>query len=446
MNFVQPFLTLPAHQKCNIFWFRRDLRLEDNHGLWECLRAGLPVLPLFIFDTEILGKLENPKDRRVQFIHQEILRLKTELRAAGSDLLVLHGNPHEIWPTLLASCQANAIYTNRDYEPAAIQRDDTTAKTAAGLGVAFHSFKDQVIFETHEVVKDDGTPYTVYTPYSKKWKSVLQESQLEPYNSAGLKAEFITGVQFPVPTLEEMGFQATAFVYPQARLDKNTLAHYASDRDYPWKPGTTRVSLALRFGTLSVRELYRIGFQNSEKWVNELIWREFYMQILFHFPYVVGSCFRPEYNRIVWRNNEAEFEAWCNGNTGYPIVDAGMRELKQTGYMHNRVRMITASFLTKHLLIDWRWGEAWFAQHLLDFELSSNNGGWQWAAGCGVDAAPYFRIFNPYLQTLKFDPNLTYIRRWVAEFDSLKYSKPLVDHDFARKRCLQVYQAALQKP
>ncbi|MEK0420762.1 MAG: hypothetical protein RLZZ161_613 [Bacteroidota bacterium] len=430
----------PIH---NIFWFRRDLRTEDNHALFQALHSGLPVKPIFIFDRQILDKLDNPKDRRVLFIHLALNRIKKQLQSLGSDLWVFYGNAGEIWESLLNSGNIRSVFTNKDYEPYALKRDNEISVLCKTKGVSFLQFKDQVIFECGEVVKDDGTPYTVYTPYSKRWKSQFKPEMLNPFPSESLTEFYLKDKALPLPTLEEMGFDHFDFEFPAITPDKDIIKAYEHQRDIPSVRGTTRVSVHLRFGTISIRKLAKTAMQLSEKYLNELIWREFYMQILWHFPRVVNESFKTKYDRIEWRNNPEEFDRWCKGETGYPIVDAGMRELLSTGFMHNRVRMIVASFLTKHLLIDWRWGEAWFARHLLDFELASNNGGWQWAAGSGVDAAPYFRVFNPHLQTLKFDPDALYIKHWIPEWNSLQYARPVVEHEVARKRCLEVYQKAV---
>ncbi len=432
------------NHKIVFFWFRRDLRLHDNHALSIALQSGFKVIPVFIFDKNILAELHQKTDARVQFIQENISNIQRELRKTGSDIITLFDTPANAWQTLLQQYPAHAIYTNHDYEPYAIKRDLEIAELAKKSGVSFHTFKDQVIMEKFDVVKDDGLPYTVYTPYSKKWKSVFTPGMLNPFDCEKNKNAFFLFKSSDVQNLDDLGFEKSKIHFPSVKLNAEIVKHYENTRDIPGIEGTTRMSLHLRFGTVSVRELFKSGMALSEKWTNELIWREFYMQILFHFPYVVYGAFKPQYDLIQWRNHEAEFKAWCEGKTGYPIVDAGMRELNQTGYMHNRVRMIVSSFLTKHLLIDWRWGEAYFAEKLLDFELSSNNGGWQWAAGSGVDAAPYFRIFNPYLQTKKFDPDLKYIRKWVPEIDSLTYTPPIVDHEFARKRCLDTYAIALK--
>ena len=430
-------------QQLNVFWFRRDLRLDDNHGLYQALKSGLPVKPIFIFDREILDKLDNPNDRRVLFIHKTLTAIKLKLQSLGSDLWVYYGNPDKIWGDLLKCGDIHSVFSNKDYEPYAMARDNYIHNLCSSHGARFLQFKDQVIFECGEVVKDDGLPYTVYTPYSRRWKAQFRPEILNPFASESLQQHFLKENQIPMPSLLEMGFDETPFDFPESVPDEEIIKAYAEQRDIPSVRGTTRMSVHLRFGTISIRKLTQTAMKLSEKFLNELIWREFYMQILWHFPRVINESFKPKYDRIEWRNNEDDFKKWCQGQTGYPIVDAGMRELLATGFMHNRVRMIVASFLTKHLLIDWRWGEAWFARHLLDFELASNNGGWQWAAGSGVDAAPYFRVFNPHLQTLKFDPECKYIKQWVPEWNSLQYARPVIEHEVARKRCLAVYQKAV---
>jgi deoxyribodipyrimidine photo-lyase len=427
----------------NVFWFRRDLRLEDNAGLYYALREGKPVLPLFIFDPEILDDLADKKDRRVDFIHRVLQRLHSRLGEQGSSLMVRIGKPAEVFSQLTKEFEVEKVFTNHDYEPYAIERDAQVEKLLQSENIAFHHYKDQVIFEREEVLKDDGTPYTVFTPYSKRWKSVLNEYYLRSYPTEKFADHFLQTEPFDFPSLEMIGFEKTNLTVSSPLVDDGLIQRYAAARDFPSANGTSRISVHLRFGTVSIRQLMRQARGLSEKFFNELIWREFYSSILQHFPRIVTQSFKREYDRIAWRNNEQEFEAWCEGRTGFPIVDAGMRELSQTGYMHNRVRMITASFLTKDLLIDWRWGETWFAKKLLDFDLASNNGGWQWAASSGVDAAPYFRIFNPAEQAKKFDPEFVYIRRWIPEFDSLSYPAPIVDHALARDRALKVYKAGL---
>lgn len=436
---------MPMPDKVSIFWFRRDLRLFDNAGLYHALRSGFPVVPVFIFDTNILDELENKADKRVDFIHRQLEQMQAELVAAGSTLHVLYNTPEEAFNKLISQYDVQAVYTNNDYEPYAKERDSHIATYLEKQGISFHSYKDQVIFEKDEVLKDNGEPYTVYTPYSKRWKGKLNDFYLKPYPVENYFGNFYQQQSLPLPSLADIGFTKTDVDIPTPELNEAAAGDYHNTRDIPSLRGTTRLSVHLRFGTVSIRQLAANAKALNEKLLNELIWRDFYQSILWHFPQVVNNAFKPEYDKIAWRNNEEEFRLWCKGKTGYPIVDAGMRELNTTGYMHNRVRMIVASFLVKHLLIDWRWGEAYFAEKLLDFDLASNNGGWQWAVGSGCDAAPYFRIFNPYLQTQKFDPELKYICKWVPEFeDFTKYPQPVVEHDFARKRCLEVYSAALK--
>lgn len=434
-----------------LFWFRRDLRLHDNAGLYHALRSGLPVLPLFIFDTNILHDLPDRRDARVEFIHHALADLKTQLEALGSTLLVQHGEPQVAWAQLLqAYPNVAAVYTNRDYEPYAEHRDAEVQALLAARNIPFHAFKDHVVFEKNEVLKDDGTPYTVFTPYSRKWRAKLPARllgdtsfYLASYPCDRYHDHFLKTPPLPLPTLADLGFEPAGIPFPPASVARSLIRNYDKTRDIPGIAGTSRLGLHFRFGTISIREKARHAQALNDTYLNELIWRDFYSQILAHFPHVVGQPFKPQYARVPWRDAPDDFERWCAGQTGYPIVDAGLRELNATGYMHNRVRMITASFLTKHLLLDWRLGEAYFAQKLLDYDLASNNGGWQWAAGCGTDAAPYFRIFNPTEQTKKFDPDYAYIRRWVPEFGTPKYPRPMVEHTFARQRCLEAYKGAL---
>ena len=431
--------------KVSIFWFRRDLRLHDNAGLYHALKSGNPVLPVFIFDRNILDKLEDKKDRRVEFIHGVISEMQTKLLELGSNLLVKYGIPEEVFPALMNEYDVSAIYTNHDYETYAHERDGEVREYAMSEGVEFHTYKDHVIFEKNEVLSGAGTPYTVFTPYSRKWKEKLNEFYLKSYPVEEYVDNFLKANETPIPSLEEMGFQKVDGFFPSKEVSENIIKNYAETRNFPAIEGTSRLSIHLRFGTVSIRALARKAKELSETWLSELIWRDFYSSILYHFPHVgQGHAFRREYEKIEFRNNEDEFQKWCEGKTGYPIVDAGMREMNATGFMHNRVRMITASFMIKHLLIDWRLGEAYFAKKLNDYDFASNNGGWQWAAGSGCDAAPYFRVFNPKLQTEKFDKSLEYIKKWVPELNSLDYPQPMVDHDFARKRVLEVYQKALK--
>ena len=438
-TFGQSKLSELVDKSTTLFWFRRDLRLQDNAGLFYSLKENKDVVPVFIFDSEILNKLEDKADLRVNFIHQSLALIQKKFEEMGSSLLVLHGNPIEIFKELTPK----AVYTNHDYEPYARTRDAQVKEILESKGVAFKAFKDQVIFEKDEITKDDGKPYTVFTPYSRKWKSKLEESTLKSFATEKYFDHFKKIVPIALPTLKELGFQETSFNFPDRLVKQSIVEQYDKQRNFPAIAGTTKLSVHLRFGTVSIRKLAQVAVKKNETWLNELIWRDFYHMILWHFPQVETKSFKPAYDKIEWRNNEKEFAAWCEGKTGYPIVDAGMRELNATGFMHNRVRMITASFHTKHLLIDWRWGEAYFAKKLLDFDLAANNGGWQWAASSGCDAAPYFRVFNPQLQTEKFDPKLEYIKKWIPEFGTEKYPQPIVDHKLARERVLRVYKEAL---
>ena len=430
----------------NIFWFRRDLRLDDNAGLFHALTAGRAVLPIFIFDSEILDKLENKSDKRVQFIHQTLVNLQQQLVGLSSTLKVMLGKPTEIFQQLLSQYHIETVFTNDDYEPYAIRRDTAVEAILKNSGIKFARFKDHVVFEKSEIVKDDGKPYTVFTPYSRKWKAALTDQHIQPYQTQLHFRNFIKFKPIPMPTLADIGFNEMQIDFPELEVEEALISHYAETRDFPGLHGTSRLGVHFRFGTLSIRKAAFMAMNLSPVYLNELIWREFYQMILWQFPQVGdGRAFKPAYDKIEWRIDGGEFKKWCEGQTGYPIVDAGMRELNETGFMHNRVRMVVASFLCKHLLLDWRLGEAYFAEKLLDFDFASNNGGWQWAAGSGCDAAPYFRIFNPYLQTKKFDPELTYISKWVPEFQEFVYPKPIVDHEMARKRCLETYARALKE-
>jgi len=431
-----------SKQPVVVFWFRRDLRLNDNHGLFQALQSRYPVLPVFIFDKNILDALPRT-DKRVSFIYEALTQLNESLMKAGSSLFAINERPLLAFETLCSIFEVKEVITNHDYEPYAVKRDQQVSDFLASENIKFRSFKDQVIFERSEIVKSDGSPYTVFTPYSKKWKYKEKGQSASHYDCARFFEHLIKTESFPFPSLQEIGFRISDNKIERPVIDEERIAVYDKTRDIPYLDGTTRLSVHLRFGTVSIRQLVRVANELNQQWLNELIWREFFMMILFHFPRVVSESFKKEYDNIQWRNNEKEFKAWCDGTTGYPIVDAGMRELNETGFMHNRVRMIVASFLTRHLLIDWRWGEAYFAEKLADYELSSNNGNWQWAAGCGCDAVPYFRIFNPSLQVKRFDPQLLYIKKWIPHFDS-DHSKPIVEHEFARKRALAVYSAALK--
>lgn len=430
--------------KLNIFWFRRDLRLEDNSGLYNALKSGLPVLPLFIYDTDILDKLENKTDRRVEFINKNLTEIDAELKNYGSSLLTLKGKPFEIWKDLLNKYYISEVYTNHDYEPDAMIRDNAVKKYLDSKGIKFNSYKDQVIFEKNDVTKSDGKPYTIFTPYSKAWLARFHQENLKIFSTEKLKVNFLK-FNSKVLSLEEIGFKKTSIPFPSGELNKSIIRNYDNTRDIPSAEGTSKLSVHLRFGTVSIRQLAKAASKINNTWLKELIWREFFMMILYHYPHSAVSSFRPEYDNINWRNNEDEFDAWCTGKTGFPIVDAGMRELNATGFMHNRVRMITASFLCKDLLIDWRWGERFFAEKLLDYELSSNAGNWQWTAGTGCDAAPYFRIFNPLRQQIKFDPNMKFISKWIPELNSIEYPAPIVEHKAAKERTLSAYKKALKK-
>jgi len=428
-----------------IFWFRRDMRLEDNHGLLRALQSGYPVLALFIFDRAILDKLDEKRDARVLFIHQEVLALKAQLEEMGSSMLLQYGEPGEVWQKLLETYPIKAVYANRDYEPYARERDQAVYHLLQDRQVPFKGYKDQVLLEKNEVCKADGQPYTVYTPYMRKYKSLLDKKHLESFPSEKYRAAFWRTEALPDIELAEMGFESFAFDFPARHFDLERIEKYHHTRDIPGQRGTTRLSLHLRFGTVSIRALAKVAQNHNEKFFNELIWRDFYQSILYHFPDSLQRSFRPEYDAIRWENNEEHFERWCAGKTGYALVDAGMRELNTTGFMHNRMRMLTASFLTKHLLIDWRWGEAYFAKKLLDYEAASNVGGWQWAAGSGVDAAPYFRIFSPMRQQERFDADYTYVKRWVPEYGTERYPTPVVEHKAARERALARYKEGLGK-
>ena len=432
-------------QIVNIFWFRRDLRLQDNAGLYHALKSNNPVVPIFIFDTNILDQLEDKADRRVEFIHAALEEMQQQLTKLGSSLEVYHGTPLSVYEILLSKYKIEKVFTNHDYEPYALEREKLIAGFLQDSGATFNTYKDQVILEKNEVLKDDGKPYTVFTPYSRKWKAVLTEFHLKKYPAEKYFSNFYKQPALAIPSLHEIGFTTADKSFPSKNLNEELVKKYQEQRNFPAIQGTSKLGVHLRFGTIGIRELATKSKDLSETFLNELIWRDFYHMILWHFPQVgKGKAFKVIYDTIEWRKDNGEFECWCKGQTGYPIVDAGMRELNATGFMHNRVRMIVASFLTKHLLLDWRLGEAYFAQKLLDFDLAANNGGWQWAAGSGCDAAPYFRIFNPYLQTQKFDPKLDYIKKWVPEFQEFNYPKPIVEHEVARKRCLEVYSKALK--
>ncbi|HTO14368.1 MAG TPA: deoxyribodipyrimidine photo-lyase [Edaphocola sp.] len=429
--------------KLVIFWFRRDLRLEDNIGLFKALSSQFPVLPIFIFDKNILDRLENKWDRRVDYIHQSLSYLNNQLKIQNSSLVSFYGDPLAVFKTLSEKYSIQEVFCNRDYEPQAIKRDTIIYEFFNSKGISFKALKDQVIFDKNDILKKDETPYTVFTPYSKRWKEKLASESIFSY-------DFKNDNFFKLPfsellTLADIGFEKTEFKFVEPTLDASIIDDYDQFRDFPALEKTTQLGTALRFGTISIRKCVAYALNHNQTWLSELIWREFFMQILYHFPEVVKQPFKFKYSFIKWRNDEAEFELWCKGKTGYPLVDAGMRQLNATGFMHNRVRMVVASFLCKHLLIDWSWGEAYFAEHLNDYDLSANNGNWQWAAGSGCDAAPYFRVFNPIIQLEKFDKGLEYIKKWLPDFGTEDYPKPIVDHVFARERALKAYAEALNE-
>jgi len=427
-----------------VFWFRNDLRLDDNTALYQSLKRHKNVQPIFIFDKNILNKLDK-EDNRLVFIHKELLKINEELKKNGCSLLVKVGYPVDVFHDISEHYDIKAIFANKDYEPDTMKRDSELASWANARGIAFFLYKDAVIFEKDEVLKNDGTPYTVYTPYSKKWLSQLQQENLHHYNIISLCHHFYKKTEHHIPSPHEIGFSKRDMVFPEMVLDESIIRNYAELRDFPAANGTSKLGLHLRFGTLSIRKAVAFALKHSQTWLNELIWREFFKMILYHYPHVEHKPFKSSYADIEWSDDPAAFELWCAGQTGYPIVDAGMRELVQTGYMHNRVRMITAGFLVKHLLIDWRKGEAFFAKYLLDYDLSSNNGNWQWAAGTGCDAAPYFRVFNPITQAIKFDKEMRYIEKWVPEIRTEAYPMPIIEHHFARKRVLALFQKKFSK-
>ena len=426
----------------NIFWFRRDLRLEDNAGLYHALQSGDEVLPIFIFDENILSQL--PKDdARVTFIHDQLQKIQSQLKKIGKSLAIFHGDPFEVYHKILAENNIKTVYTNHDYEPYARKRDLELYQLFKEYNIEFKTSKDQVIFEKSEVVKDDGSPYVVYTPYSNKWKDNFRKTSLNNYNSEDY-LDKIASHSYPFMSLKDIGFVRSSIPVTAFDVSVSLIDNYEATRNFPAMNKTSYLGIYLRFGAVSIRKMVAKALQSkNETFLKELIWREFFMQILWHFPHTVNKSFKPKYDDIQWENNKTLFQQWCEGKTGYPFVDAGMRELNATGHMHNRVRMITASFLCKHLLIDWRWGEAYFAQKLLDYEQASNVGNWQWAAGSGVDAAPYFRIFNPTEQIKKFDKDLVYIKKWIPELNSLSYPQPIVDHKMAREKCLTIYKEAV---
>lgn len=438
---LDAYLKSELKMSVSVFWFRRDLRLYDNHGLLEALKSGNPVIPLFIFDENILSKLSHD-DRRVPFIHRHVTNLHKALDQQGSGLLVMTGDPVVVFAGLMKEMDIAAVYTNKDYEPYAVSRDNQIRDLLATKNIRLYSFNDHLIFEPHEIVKNEGTPYEIFTPFSKRWIKEYQEKDPVYYHSEKL-FNYFSPVYTVIPELKELGFDRTEDWYPDNELPINLISDYSLTRDFPWMDSTTRIGPHLRFGTISIRRCVSTAIEYSSTWLNELIWREFFTHILAFYPEVTEHAFKRQYDSIQWLNDERMFSLWIDGMTGYPLVDAGMRELKATGFMHNRVRMVTASFLVKHLLIDWRWGEAYFASQLLDYDLASNNGNWQWVAGCGCDAAPYFRIFNPLRQQQRFDPDMSYIKRWIPEFGNTDYPDPIVNHEFARDRCIKAYKKVL---
>lgn len=423
----------------NIFWMRRDLRLEDNTALYHALKTRENVLPLFIFNPDILERLEVRPDFRVNFIYQTLVGIKETLEKIGSSIYIAHGKPQDVFKKMADEFHICSVYTNRDYEPYSVFRDINVERFLKINKIEYHSYKDHVLFEKDELVKDDGKPYTVFTPYKNKFLEKFNKEMVRPLNTAQYFHNFIRVKPLPMMSIEMLGFEPLNIVFPSKTLSKTLLEEYAANRDFPARNGTSKLSVHLRFGTISIRKVTALALLHSETFLSELIWRNFYSQILWYFPHVATRAFKPIYDNIRWENNLDHFNAWCQGMTGYPMVDAGMRELNQTGFMHNRLRMVTASFLCKHLLIDWRWGEAYFAGKLNDYELASNNGGWQWAAGSGCDAVPYFRIFNPELQAKKFDPDGECILKWVPEFGTTAYPQPIIEHRFARERALKRY-------
>ena len=426
----------------SVFWFRRDLRLHDNKAFFKILKESSGVLPLFIFDENILEPLPR-NDHRLEYILNALTGMNKILGKEGSGILVKKGKSLDVFSQLIENYDIEAVYSNSDHEPYGMERDEKVRALLASHGIAFEQELDHLIFGKSEVLKSDGTPYLVFTPYSRRWNELLDDRHLARYSSETLLKNCLKEPFPELPSLEELGFKPSGMPMPAAGIREDIIRHYDKTRDFPALDGTSRLGTALRFGLISIRQLVRQAKQWNNTFLNELVWREFYAMILAHFPKVVSASFKPQYDRIEWRNNEQEFERWKEGRTGYPMVDAGMRQLSATGYMHNRLRMITASFLTKHLLIDWQWGEAWFAEKLFDFELSSNNGGWQWSAGTGTDAAPYFRIFNPIEQRKKFDPDELFIRHWIPELNTPGYPEPIVDHKSARERCLAAFKKAL---
>jgi len=434
----------------SVFWFRRDLRLEDHQALFEALRAGYPVLGLYVFDRIWLDRKERRDHPGVDVLHQAVCSLYRAVEQVGSRLMVHVGTPEEAFREISRHWEIRAVFVGDEYEPEALKRFENLRRELATTGASWISIRDRVVFAPNDILKKDGTPYTVFTPYARAWKAQWSECSREPVPSGAVLQAFLPRKEFswlpgPAPTLEQLGFSSSGHLLPTPQLQPSLLHSYHLHRDFPAVEGTSRCGVALSLGTIGVRHIVRLGLQHNEVFLNELIWREFFVSVLYHFPYVERSAFKKRYDAIPWRNHEPEFERWCHGQTGYPLVDAGMRQLLASGWMHNRVRMVAASFLVKHLLIDWRWGEAWFASLLLDYDLSANNGNWQWVAGTGCDAAPYFRVFHPMEQARKFDPSSVYIKTWVPEWGTPEYPQAMVSHPEARVRALEAYRAALGK-
>jgi deoxyribodipyrimidine photo-lyase len=428
--------------KATIFWFRRDLRLYDNVGLFHALSKSINVYPIFIFDKDITKNLKKD-DYRLNFIKEQIKLMNEELKKYDCSINIFYGKPLDVFKNIISKTKIERIVFNKDYEPYAVKRDNTVKELMTKNNIEFLNYKDHVIFEENEVVKDNGDPYVVYTPYSRKWINKFNDQEIITYHSD----KYLYNLKNINKALkiDEIPFSSN-LIPLELNFNEGIIKDYERDRNFPAINATSKLGVHLRFGTKSVRELVlKSNSYENKTFLKELIWREFFIQILWHFPQTVDKCFKEKYENVGWINDNENFIKWCEGNTGYPIVDAGMRELNSTGFMHNRVRMITASFLCKHLLIDWRKGEKYFASKLFDYEQASNVGNWQWVAGCGVDAAPYFRIFNPTEQLKKFDKEKNYVKKWVPEFDSESYVDPIIDHKYARERCLNTYKIGLNK-
>jgi deoxyribodipyrimidine photo-lyase len=467
-----------------LFWFRRDLRIADNAGLYHALKSARRVHCVFVFDTDILDALANKADRRVEFIHGCVTALREALQKAGGDLMVQHGRARDLVPQLAKSIGADAVFTNEDYEPTAVQRDQAVERVLKKSAIAFFACKDHVLFAKDEVMTQAHTPYTVFTPYKSACLKKLDAFYLSAYPTENYLSRLARpGATTTVPALEDMGFEVTNLknlgIKPGTQgalqvLDDflQRIDDYRDKRDFPALKGVSYLSAHNRFGTVSIRHLARLAVERrsagADTWLSELIWRDFYFQILYHFPHVCDSAFKPKYKDLAFENDKSLFAAWCEARTGYPIIDAAMRQINQTGFMHNRLRMIVASFLTKDLLIDWRWGEKYFADHLNDFDLAANNGGWQWAASTGCDAQPYFRIFNPVSQSQRFDPVGKFIRRYLPQLAQVPdkfihapwmmspleqqmahcvigkdYPACVVEHDVARHKALTLYKSVV---